>query len=70
MNSTVKGALKSKAMWLSALLTVVGILEAKQAEVLAYVPQYWQGAAMIGMGIACGVIRIFTSQSLADKGSQ
>jgi hypothetical protein len=69
MNPAVKGALKSKAMWLSALLTAVGVLEVRQAELLSYIPPHWQGAALIIMGIAFGVIRSVTSQSLTDKGS-
>jgi hypothetical protein len=58
MNPTVKGALKSKAMWLSALLCVMGVLEVRQAELLSYIPPHWQGAATVAiMGIAFGVIR-------------
>jgi hypothetical protein len=69
MNPTVKGAIKSKTMWIAALVTAVGVIEANQSSVIAFLPAKWQGLAVIGMGITFGVLRIFTAQSLADKGT-
>jgi hypothetical protein len=68
MNPTLKGAFKSKTMWISALVAVIGVIEAKQPLVIAYFPPYWQGIATIAIGVIGGVVRVFTSTSLFEKG--
>jgi hypothetical protein len=68
MNPTVKGSLKSKAMWLAATVSVIGVLEANQTALLVYVSPHWQGLATVAIGVAIAVVRAWTSQSLLEKG--
>jgi ABC-type bacteriocin/lantibiotic exporter with double-glycine peptidase domain len=70
VNPTIKGALKSKTMWLSAFVTALGIIDAKYADIVKdYVSPQNQALALALIGVAVGVLRLITSQSLADKGT-
>jgi hypothetical protein len=68
MNTTIKGALKSKINWLGLSLIVLGYLETKQDLLLQYVPTHWQGLTTIALGAGVTVARFFTTQSLTEKG--
>jgi hypothetical protein len=68
MKQTLKGALRSKGMWLSAVVTALGIIDAKYADVIKeYISPHNQALALTLVGVAIGVVRSVTTQSLADK---
>lgn len=68
MKQTAQGALRSKAMWLAALVVSLGVFETKYAEIVQqYVPPKHQALVLMLIGAAIAIVRVFTSQSLADK---
>jgi hypothetical protein len=58
---------KSKGAWLSVLITVAGGLYALLSNVQALIPPKYAGAAVAVMGILAAIVRMKTSQSLAEK---
>lgn len=67
MNDSLRGAIRSKMIWLGLALTVFGFLQT-QSEVLAKViPEEWLGVVNMLFGLAVVVLRFLTTDALAEK---
>jgi hypothetical protein len=69
MNATLTGAIKSKTNWLGLILLVLGTIQANAAAFGAVIDQKWMGMANMVIAILVIVVRFYTDQSLAEKGS-
>jgi len=66
MNNTIKGATKSKTVWLAAALaSLTPALEAFP-EMKMFLAEYY-GPALILLSIVVALLRYLTTQALADK---
>lgn len=61
------GALKSKTMWFSIALAVLGVLELQTALVRELVGPENFGAVMLLISAGTAVLRVITTQSLSEK---
>lgn len=59
--------MKSKTLWFSAALAILGALEMHQAVVLKLVGQEHFGAVMLGIAIVTAVLRVVTTKPLSEK---
>ena len=67
MNDSLRGAIRSKMIWLGLALTVFGFMQT-QSEVLAkVVPEEWMGVVNMLFGLAVVVLRFLTTDALSDK---
>lgn len=68
MNPTVRGATRSKVIWLNVLLAMLGGLELMGAHITTLLGPKW-GAALVVTGALVNIgLRVYTTQALADKG--
>jgi hypothetical protein len=70
MNPTVKGSVKSKLMWLGLITTILGALQANPDVLAPFLEAKYVGLFNMLVGVGIMVARFFTTQSIADKGSQ
>lgn len=63
----MKGAFKSKTIWFSVSLAVLGVLEMQAALVRDLVGEQNFGAVMLGVGIVSAVLRVVTTQAITEK---
>lgn len=72
MNSTVRGAIKSKTNWLGIAVVVLGYLQMPEnmKVISEYVPA--QIVPLLNMAIGLGVMvaRFTTTESLSEKGKE
>jgi len=61
------GALKSKTIWFSVLIAVLGVLEMQSELVRQVVGPERFGAVMLLIGIVSAVLRVVTVKPLAEK---
>jgi hypothetical protein len=61
------GALRSKTMYLSLALVVLGVVQANMGLFSAYLTPEHYGWFTAGVGLAVGVLRWVTSLPLQDK---
>ena len=67
MNDSLRGAIRSKMIWIGLALTVFGFLQT-QSEVLSrVVPEDWMGVVNMLFGLAVVVLRFLTTDALSDK---
>ena len=64
---TVKGATKSKTMWFSIGLIVLGVLEQNMGLLRGLVAPEHFGYVTAGIGIASAVLRVYTTTALSNK---
>jgi hypothetical protein len=70
MNPTVKGSVKSKLMWLGLITTILGAVQANPDVLAPFLEAKYVGLFNMLVGVGIMVARFFTTQSIADKGSQ
>jgi hypothetical protein len=63
----MRSALKSKTLWFSVSLAVLGVLEQQFSLVEHLLPEEYRGLALIGVGVTVAVLRIVTTESVLDK---
>jgi hypothetical protein len=69
MNPTLKGAARSKTVWLNIALAMLGGLELAGSNLTTlFGPKPAAALVMVGALVNIG-LRIYTTQALADKGS-
>lgn len=67
MNETLRGAKRSKVIWVNTALTVLGGLELMGSHVSTmFGPKVAAATMMVGALVNIG-LRFYTTQSLADK---
>jgi hypothetical protein len=69
MNPVVKGARKSKTVWLGFIIMLFGYMQANLHTLAPWVDQKYIGLSNMLLGLAVMIVRFYTDQSLADKGS-
>ena len=70
MNSTavaVVGAVKSKTMWFSMLLIILGLFDQNADLAQALVPSEYQGLFLAGVGLVTAFLRTQTTKALSEK---
>ena len=67
MKYWIEGAFKSKTIWMSAILAVLGALEMHSGVVQQLVGQGNFGVVMMGISVATAILRVVTTTSLIDK---
>jgi len=63
----MKGAMKSKTIWFSGILVVLGVLEMKLPEVRELIPPVYYGIFNVVIGCSTALLRWVTTTSLEDK---
>lgn len=63
----MNGVLKSKTMWFSAILGVLGALELQSSFLRELVGPENFGLVMLLISVATAVLRVVTTQSLSEK---
>lgn len=67
MKDTVRGAVRSKTIWLNVALAVLSGLELMGAHISALLGPQW-AAALVMVGALTNIaLRAYTTQALADK---
>jgi len=67
LKSRLAGAWRSRTMWISTALAIIGIIES-QADLLdPYISRHIHGEVMIFCGVLMGVLRIFTVTAVGDE---
>jgi hypothetical protein len=70
MNPTLRGAVRSKTVWVNVALTILSGLELMGSNItLLLGPKVAAGLVMLGALVNIG-LRTYTQQTLAEKGSQ
>ncbi len=64
----LKGAAKSRTMWLAGALAVAGVVQVNLEVFQAFLTPQAQGMLTLAVGIAVAVLRTVTSSSLDEKG--
>ena len=67
MNDTMRGAARSKVMWLNVVIAVAGVLELSSAHLTALFGPKWSAGIMLGGALLNMALRAVTTSSLADK---
>lgn len=67
MSDKLKGAVKSKLVWLGMLLAIAGVIQANMDVFAQYLTPEAQGLATVGVGIAVVVLRFLTTMPLDEK---
>jgi hypothetical protein len=70
MNATIlKGATRSKTVYLGLVILVVGVIQANAAALAPFIPEKYFGLFNMMLGVLVVVVRFFTDQSLEEKGT-
>ena len=67
MNRRTKGAMRSKTMWFSLALVILGALYDNFSYIQGLLDPRLYGVLLICIGLAVAVLRFVTTQSLDDK---
>jgi hypothetical protein len=67
MMANIMGALKSKTMWFSVVLVVLGALMDSSAYLKDIIPPQYFSLIMIAIGVICAILRMVTTQPLSAK---
>lgn len=67
MMANFMGALKSKTMWFSVLLVLLGALMDSSAYLRDVIPPQYFSLIMIAIGIIMAILRMVTTQPLSAK---
>lgn len=69
MKDTIRGAVRSKTVWINVALAALSGLELMGSHITTLLGQKWAaGLVMLG-AITNVVVRAYTTQTLAEKGS-
>lgn len=67
MKYMVRGALKSKTMWFSGLITALGALSDNSQYLKALLDDMSFNTVMIAIGVITALLRIYTTKPLDEK---
>lgn len=67
MNPMVRGATRSKTIWLGFAITVMGYLQANIHTLAPWVDEKWIGLGNMMLGLAVMVVRFYTDSALGEK---
>ena len=67
MRRTARGAMRSKTMWFSLALVILGVVYDNFSYVSNLIDPRLYGILLISIGIAVGVLRFVTTTSLDDR---
>ena len=70
MNPTLRGAVRSKTVWLNVLLTTFSGLELMGSHITTLLGPQWAAGLVMAGAITNIALRTYTQQTLAEKGSQ
>jgi hypothetical protein len=62
-----QGAMRSKTMWFSLALMILGVVFDNFSYVQNIIDQRWYGPILITIGVICAVLRFYTTMPLEDK---
>jgi hypothetical protein len=63
----MKPMMKSKTMWFSLLLVIVGAVSDNLPALQAFISPEIYGYTLMTIGVICAVLRFYTTQPLEDK---
>jgi hypothetical protein len=63
----MKPIMRSKTMWFSLLLVIVGAISDNLPALQAFISPQVYGYTLISVGIVCAILRFLTTQPLEDK---
>lgn len=67
MNPTMRGAARSKIVWLNVLIAVMGVIELSSAHLTTLFGPKWSAGIMLAGAMLNIVLRAVTTQSLTEK---
>lgn len=67
-SAQVRGASRSKAVWLGFIIMLMGYLQANLTSFAPWLDQKWIGLANVLLGMFVMVVRFYTDRSLEEKG--
>jgi hypothetical protein len=67
MKINMKRTMKSKTMWFSLLLVIVGSLYDNFSYLQNIIDPKYYGSILVTIGIICAVLRFLTTQPLEDE---
>ena len=67
MRRKLKGAMRSKTMWLALLVTVLGVVYDNFSYVQNIIDPRWYGVILITIGCVLAVLRFLTTLPLDEK---
>lgn len=65
--STIKGAAKSRTVYLGLAISVIGVIQASADVFTAYLSPQQQGFLTMGLGVAVVFLRFLTTAPLDEK---
>ena len=68
MNPTIKGAVRSKTVWLNVALAVFSVIELAGGHLTTLVGPKWTAGILLAGSIVNVALRAYTTQSLAERG--
>lgn len=67
MRRRTRGAMRSKTMWFSLALMVLGVIFDNFSYVQNLIDPQWYGPSLIIIGVIVAILRFVTSMPLEDK---
>ena len=67
MRRTAKGAMRSKTMWFSLAMVVLGVVYDNFSYLQNIIDPRYYGSILIAIGIVCAILRFYTTLPLEDK---
>ena len=67
MKVPIKSMAKSRTMWFSLALVIVGALDENFSYLQNVIDSKYYGIILVSIGIICAVLRFYTTQPLEDK---
>lgn len=67
MRARTRGAMRSKTMWFSLALMVLGVIFDNFSYVQNIIDQRWYGPILITIGVIVAVLRFVTTMPLEDR---
>jgi len=67
MKLNMKRTMKSRTMWFSLLLVIVGSLYDNFSYLQNIIDPKYYGSILVTIGIICAVLRFYTTQPLEDE---
>lgn len=65
--ATIKGAVKSRTVYLGLAVSIIGVIQASADVFTAYLSPVHQGLLTMGLGVAVVVLRFLTTTPLNEK---
>ena len=68
LQSALRGAYRSRTLWVSMAMAVAGIIESQAQSVAQFLPRNAYAHVMIVCAVVMGVLRVLTIESISEKG--